>query len=79
MDFSKSCGQLIMAPFPSAYVIPNDIKTLVRREKGAPSFMDMLLKLAPDKARMDPETYYLALTTKLFLEGEAGLLRKFDK
>lgn len=67
-----------MERFPSAYIIPNDIKALVRGESGAANFMDMILKLAPAKFRTNPETYHLSLTTKLFLEEEAGLSKKFD-
>lgn len=68
-----------MAPFPSAYVIPNDIKALVRKEKNSPNSMDMLLKFGSVKSRKDPMKYHLSFSTKLFLEEEASLSRKFDK
>lgn len=68
-----------MAPFPSAYSIPNEIKALVHGKKDAPNFMDMILKLSPARARTNAEMYHLSFKTKLFLEEEAGILKQFDQ
>lgn len=41
--------------------------------------MDMILKLAPARARTNAEMYHLSFKTKLFLEEEAGILKQFDQ
>lgn len=68
-----------MTPFPDAYVIPNDIKALVRGEKGGANFMEMLMKLAPKKARSNPKTYHESFSTKLFLEEVACYSKDYDR
>lgn len=70
---------MTIAPFPDAYVIPNDIKALVKGENSEANFMDMLLKLAPIRARLNPKTYYESFSTKLFLEEESCSSKKFDR
>lgn len=68
-----------MAPFPDTYAIPNEIKALVKEEQGAADFMDIMLKLAPLKARTCIETYHLSFKTKLFFEEEESQSKNFDR
>lgn len=68
-----------MASFPDAYDIPDDIRALVRGEQEAPNFLSMMLQLAPAKARKNAEMYHKSFTTKLFLEEEHGLFKKFER
>lgn len=75
----RNFGQLCLAPFSSAFEIPKDIRSLVRRETGAADFMEMMLSLGPKKARSDSATYHRSFSSKLFLEEEANLSEKFDR
>lgn len=75
----RNCGLLRVAPFPKVYAIPSEIEALVKGQKGAANFMDMLLKLAPARARLKTETYHQSFTTKLFLEEAAGQSKKYDQ
>lgn len=73
-----SHGQLVMAPFPT-YKMPDDIRALVRGQPCAPDFTDLVLKLAPTRARSKTESYILSFTTKLFLEEDDELYKNFDR
>lgn len=68
-----------MAPFPKSYAVLHEIEALVKGHEGAADFIDMMLKLAPAKARMNTDTYHLSFTTKLFLEEAVGISKKFDQ
>lgn len=68
-----------MEPFHDSYEIPNDIKKLVKGEGGASDFTDIMLKLAPNRARKRIDTYYLSFKTKLFLEEAESRFRTFDR
>lgn len=67
-----------MAPFP-AFPIPDKIRSIVREKPGAPDFMDLMLKLGNKRARANTKSYHLSLSTKLFLEEEYSLFKKFDR
>lgn len=70
---NRNYSELSLATLPDKFTIPESIRALVNQEPGNANFMDMLLQLAPAKARADPETYHLSFTTKLYLEEAAGL------
>lgn len=68
-----------MQPFPDTYEIPKGIKALVKGEEGASDFTDIMLRLAPNRARTRTDTYHLSFKTKLFLEEEESQSRIFDR